>query len=127
MTHDITHDMSDAWYLSEDEKRNQWQIVREFTRAAGCPPNIIWQASCLAARLSGAIQIGEQGSTVTNFSHEQPIHRVLRDAYHLQRLGAVGVARYFYFHGMMNYTGSLGLVLMSGVCGICTAGSTSSE
>jgi len=100
MAHDITHDMSDAWYLSEDEKRNQWQVVREFTRAAGCPPNIIWQASCLAARLSGTIQIGEQNSTVTNFSHEQPIHRVLRDAYHLQRPGAVGMARSFYFHGM---------------------------
>ncbi|KAI4706486.1 hypothetical protein J4E89_008904 [Alternaria sp. Ai002NY15] len=100
MTHDITHDMSDAWYLSSDEKRNQWQIVREFLRAAKCPPNIIWQASCLAARLSSSIQFDEQRFTVTNFSHEQPIHRILRDAYHLQRLGAVGVARYFYFHGM---------------------------
>lgn len=99
MTHDITHDMSDAWYLSEEEKWNQWQIVREFTRVAGCPPNICWQASWLAARLSNTVQM-DQGSTVHNSSHGQPIHRILRDAYHLQELGATGVSRSFHFGGI---------------------------
>ncbi|KAH6868213.1 hypothetical protein BKA58DRAFT_402608 [Alternaria rosae] len=41
-----------------------------------------------------------QGLTVHNSSHGQPIHRILRDAYHLQWLGAAGVGHSFHFGGI---------------------------
>ncbi|KAE8859051.1 hypothetical protein PTNB73_08531 [Pyrenophora teres f. teres] len=94
----MIHDVSSIIYRDAGEIWAQTDIVNAFLEPLGCPADIRYQAARIVAKISYTSEmVDEEG--VKTFADENHAFCIVQDAVRLDKLGAVGVSRFFSHEG----------------------------